>query len=85
MKILKYIRRFQLWRFSWHFLLALLAIAALTVVIIGKISENTLFTLEGVSGILFMAAFWVAFFAFLLTGKETITSLKQNSENLNKM
>jgi len=78
MKVTSYLKRFQLWRFRWHFLIALLAIVTIVGGIVADATgdEYLLKISQRVGG----AAFWIAFFAFLLTNREMTKSLKELGE-----
>lgn len=83
MKIRTALKRFQLWRFGWHILIALLATIGIICSLVGTIGENDSL---GTIGILVMiVAFWVAFFAFLLSNQETIRSIKENGDRLDNV
>ncbi|MBN1124056.1 MAG: hypothetical protein JXA82_03550, partial [Sedimentisphaerales bacterium] len=67
MKILDTLKRFQLWRFGWHVLIALLAVAAILTSVLGNSMDNE--QLTAISKLITTVAFWVAFFAFLLSSR----------------
>ncbi len=83
MKMLDYLKRLQLWRFGWHILIALLVIAAVITGLIGDANQDD--NLSKISEQIYILAFWLAFFAFLLSSQEIIRSIKENSDKLDNV
>ena len=83
MKIRSALKRFQLWRFGWHILIALLAVIGIVCSLVSTIRDNE--TLGAVGLTVMIVAFWVAFFAFLLSSRESIRSIKDNGDRLDNV
>jgi len=83
MKIRNALKRLQLWRFGWHILIALLAVVGVVCRLVGEIQDQQ--TVTAIGRIVIQAAFWIAFFAFLLSNREIIRSLKDNGDRLDNV
>jgi len=89
MKIIKSTKNWQLWRFGWHFVFALLILAALVAgiaaLVVSSITQEEtaipdILLLVGI--IVFAIALLAGFFAILLLTYENVRSIKDNGEKL---
>ena len=83
MRIMDYFKRFQLWRFGWHFLFALLTIVAIGMSIVSSMTQQD--QINEIGKMVLGVAFLTGFFAILLSIREMIKSVKDSGDKMDNV
>ncbi len=82
MKMLGNFKQIRLWRYGWHVLFAFLAIAAIVSAVIGYTSDGYI---RRLSRTIVWVSFFIAFFAFLLSIRQTVRSIKEGGDKIDNV
>lgn len=83
MRITDYFRRFQLWRFGWHFLFALLTIISIALSIVSSLTKEE--QINEIGKMVLGVAFLTGFFAILLSISEAVKSIKDSGDKMDNV
>ncbi len=83
MRITDYFRRFQLWRFGWHFLFALLTVVAIGLSTVASVTDTE--SINKFGEMILGIAFLTGFFAILLSLRETVKSVKESGDKMDNV